>query len=197
MVSPLSQGKFHRAISHSGALMECWSDPAKEGTARQQAIRLAQELNCPSALMDAMVACLRGVAASNLTLAIANLYSWDYDPVVLFMPVVEDFETDEEKFISSRSFSTSSTDIPWLVGMNSQENLLKLAAILENQTFYDNMIENWADALSYTFYYHDIGEVLIAAITKEINTFYFGSEQPTALDTQSLINVRIYEIIIF
>lgn len=189
MVSPLSQGKFHRAISHSGALMECWSDPAKKGTARAQAIRLAQELNCPSVLMDEMVACLRGVPGSNLTLAIAKLYLWDYDPVVLFMPVVEDFETEEDKFILSREFSAPSTDIPWLIGMNSQENLLKLAAILENQTFYDNMIENWEDALSSSFYFYDVGATNITEITKEINKFYFGSEAPTDLDTQSLINV--------
>jgi carboxylesterase type B len=189
MISPLSQKYFHRAISHSGALNQCWSDPARPGAARNQAIRLANELKCSTINSEIMVNCLRNTPAYNLTLAIANLYYWDYDPIILFSPVVEDFETDEEKFVETREFNENSTNIPWLTGMNTEEGLLKLAVILENSTFYNELIEKFDEILPYTFYYNDIDASKQEEVTKALNKFYFKSETPSNRETQDLLDV--------
>jgi carboxylesterase type B len=189
MISPLSQGKFHRAISHSGALNQCWSDPARKGAALENANKLGTLLNCPTATSEELINCLRNVPATNLTLAISKLYYWDYDPIVVFPPVVEDFPTNEEKFIESRDYNVNSTEIPWLTGMNTEEGLLKLAAIFENENFYNELKEKWNEILPYTFYYHDINASQQAEVTAKINKFYFDIENPIERDTQAVIDV--------
>jgi hypothetical protein len=46
---------------------------------------------------------------------------------VPFPPVVESFQSEEEAFLSSFRINKHSFDVPWLVGMNSDEGLLKTA----------------------------------------------------------------------
>lgn len=190
MISPLSQGLFHRAISHSGSYYQAAHDPERPGAARAKAIRLANEVNCATTTIEIMTSCLRTVDSRNLTLAMAKFYYWDYDPVILFHPVVEDFPTDDVKFIESRDFNENSTNIPWLTGMNSEEGLLKLAAILGNQSFYNELIEKFDEILPYSFLYHDIETSKQEEITKALNKFYFKSEAPSNRETEDLINVR-------
>lgn len=189
MISPLSQGLFHRAISHSGSLYECWSDPARPGAAKNQALRLANEVKCSTENSETLVNCLRNISAHNLTLAIANLYYWDYDPIILFPPVIEDFDTNEEKFVATRNFYENSTNIPWITGMNSEEMLLKLALAFENPTFYAELMEKFDEILPYTFSYYDIEEEKQKEVTKALNKFYFKSETPSSRETQDLLNV--------
>lgn len=71
MISPISRGLFHRAISQSGTLMNQWSDPARKGLAKMRAIRLADIVGCPisGTTMKKMVECLRGVSAEKITMA--------------------------------------------------------------------------------------------------------------------------------
>jgi carboxylesterase type B len=71
MISPLSKGLFHKAISQSAALMEPWADPARKGVAKMRAVRLADMLGCPiiASSMKEMVKCLRQVPAENITMA--------------------------------------------------------------------------------------------------------------------------------
>lgn len=72
MVSPLSKGLFHRAISQSGTLMNPWADPARKGLAKMRAVRLADSLGCPisGTSMKEMVKCLREMPAEKITLAV-------------------------------------------------------------------------------------------------------------------------------
>lgn len=115
-------------------------------------------------------------------------------PVILFPPVIEYYDTDEDKFIETREFNENSSNIPWLTGMNSEENLLELAAILENATFYNELIQKFNDILPYAFFYYDIGEREQEEVTKAINKFYFNSDTPSNRDRQDLINVKFLEL---
>lgn len=114
MISPMSQGLFHRAISNSGGLL----GPARSGVARLAATRLAELMNCPAGDTGEMVDCLRQVAPEHL------IYSGLSFPIV-----VESFESDEPAFIDQRNYNnrfSNFAQIPWLVGMNSEEGLLNL-----------------------------------------------------------------------
>lgn len=113
MLSPMSEGLFHRGISNSGGLL----GPARVGEARQQAIRLAELLNCPN-LNDnvEIVRCLRQATPE------AMIYT-----NVAFPIVVESFESGEPAFIDQRNYNnrfSSFASIPWLAGMNSEESLM-------------------------------------------------------------------------
>lgn len=76
MISPLSRGLFHRAISQSGTLMNVWSDPARKGVAKMRAIRLADMMGCPisGTSMKQMIECLKNVSAEKITLAQFEFY---------------------------------------------------------------------------------------------------------------------------
>lgn len=114
MISPLSQGLFHRGISNSGGLL----GPARSGVGRQLAVRLAELTNCPSDNTNEMIECLRHVSPELMVFSGLS-----------FPIVVESFESDEPAFINQRNYNNRFTEfaqIPWLVGMNSEEGLLNL-----------------------------------------------------------------------
>lgn len=71
MVSPLSKGLFHRAISQSGSLMNPWADPARKNLAKMRAVRLADLMGCSviGTSMKNMIECLREVSAEKITMA--------------------------------------------------------------------------------------------------------------------------------
>lgn len=116
MISPMSQGLFHRGISNSGGL----SEPARTGVALQRATTLAQLMNCP--ILDDtfdIVRCLREVSPEYMI-----------NSGVSFPIVVESFESDEAAFIDQRNYNNRFSNfaaIPLLVGMNSEESLLYLS----------------------------------------------------------------------
>lgn len=116
MISPMSHRLFHRAISNSGGLFG--PAPARSGFAREQAIRFAELMNCTTDNSGDMIECLRQVSPE------AMIFSGLSFPIV-----VESFESDEPAFIDQRNYNnrfSNFAEIPWLVGMNSEEGLLNL-----------------------------------------------------------------------
>lgn len=119
MISPLSEGLFHRGISNSGGLTGT-AGPARTGVAREQANTLAQQLNCP--ILDntlEIVRCLRTVSPEDMINEGGS-----------FPIVVEDFESDEPAFIDQQNYNNRFSNyaaIPLLVGMNSEDGLLYLS----------------------------------------------------------------------
>ncbi|KAJ6635071.1 Juvenile hormone esterase [Pseudolycoriella hygida] len=180
MISPLSEGLFNRAIMNSGVL----TGPARSGVARQQAIRLAEQVNCP-VLTDtsAIIECLRQVSAE------AMIHAGGSYPIV-----VESFETDEPAFIDQRNYNNRFShfaQIPLLVGMNSEESLMYIGATLDNPVALDALLTNWDLTLPGTFGYSHLNVTAREEITRSINEFYFGNAAtPTnPLDKQSLLNL--------
>jgi len=180
MISPMSEGLFHRAISNSGGL----SGPARSGVARQQAIRLAEFLNCPT--LDntgEIIACLKLVSPEQM------IYSEIGFPIV-----VESFPSDEPAFIDQRNYNnrfSNFAEIPWMVGMNSEESLLNLGATLENSTLFDQLLLNWDARLSGSLGYSHLNDIARGEITRSVNLFYFGNEAtPTnQVNRQSLMDL--------
>lgn len=119
MISPMSSGLFHRAISNSGRQAE----PVRSGVGKAQAVRLAVLLNCTSVDEDhedteEIIRCLRQVSPEDIIYA-----------GVSFPIVVESFGSDEVAFIENRNFAelfSNSLEIPWLLGINSEEGLLSI-----------------------------------------------------------------------
>lgn len=126
MISPMSEGLFHRAISNSGGLL----GPARPDVAKQQAIRLSELVNCPANDTVEMVGCLRNVPVENF------IFSGLSFPIV-----VESFESEEPAFIDQRNYNnrfSNFAQIPWLVGMNSEEGLLNLGGKLHYEILYEH-----------------------------------------------------------
>lgn len=73
MMSPLSKGLFHRAISQSGTNLDPWAQPAHRGVAETRAKRLGEMMGCIED-GDAMIECLRKVPAANITAAFYDFF---------------------------------------------------------------------------------------------------------------------------
>ena len=50
---------------------------------------------------------------------------WDYDPVIPFGVVIEDPAHTEQPFLTDAFYQNSSSEIPFMVGVNSEEGLFK------------------------------------------------------------------------
>lgn len=115
MISPLSKGLFHKAISHSGTI-NSRGFPGKPGEAWQSTKNLAFFFGCPITDPISAVNCLRNIPAHDL---MQNATDAGFSLNI----VVEDFSSDENPFISTRTFNEDSVNIPWIVGINSDEGI--------------------------------------------------------------------------
>ena len=123
MISPMSQGLFHRAIASSGGL----PGPSRISSGKLKTLNLAKKLKCPT-LNDAsaIIKCLR-----------LKSYQQIISAGVKFSIVVESFESDEPAFIEQRNYNNrlaNYAEIPLMIGMNSDEGLLTLGGENNNES---------------------------------------------------------------
>ncbi|CAG9809984.1 unnamed protein product [Chironomus riparius] len=175
MFSPMSRGLFHRAISQSGNVMDVWAEPHRQGLAKMKAIRLADKMNCPisGSTIREMVECLRNVPAEEIIASVGDFLEWDFDPLVPFGPVVESSELEEEPFIMDLNYKKFSLDIPWLLGINSEEGIFKTAGILNSLKLTNDLAQNWETIIPTSFYYDHLSEQEITEINVAIYGFYY------------------------
>lgn len=95
LVSPMSQGLFHRAILMSGGVTGQWEVPPHQiHLAKKQ----AKILNCPEENTEAMVECLRKIDGEIIGNTSNDFKEFDGKPIVIWYPVVEpDF--GQERFL--------------------------------------------------------------------------------------------------
>ncbi|GLG98112.1 Acetylcholinesterase [Gryllus bimaculatus] len=148
LMSPMSKGLFHGAISESGAMMNPW---ALAWAPYETSRRLASAVGCTGDDDDEVVECLRQVDATELVRASEEKASTprDRDRLLLFpfSPTLE-----EEKVPGVETFVTAAPeqlimqgcqhDVPYLAGMNTQEWMLTIAST------------SHADDLGYLFQTH-------------------------------------------
>lgn len=147
VLSPMSRGLFHRAISQSGTATCAWA-LGEPGVTRKNTIRLAESLGCPSEPTRDLVKCLRGKPSKDILMTDARFLVsdegrpspgtiingvccffqvWNKNPIIPFKPVVEKsagFITEPpEETIKSGQFAK----VPMMMGVNSAEGALALA----------------------------------------------------------------------
>nr|CAD7607963.1 unnamed protein product [Timema genevievae] len=154
MISPLSRGLFHRAISQSGTAL-CPFAYAPGGTSKHQAEKLAVLLDCPTNSSEALVSCLRKKEASEIIETDYAFWEWEWHPHIPFRPVDETSVAEgEELYLAEDPRITVSQnkalDIPW---MELDEDFNRIAPI---SMFYRNTSNS------------------IEEITPKIREFYFG-----------------------
>ena len=88
LLSPNTDGLFHRAVSLSGSALCWWANlPRQAVTAK----RLGQEVGCPDQDSRDMLACLREKTGKQLVEAGEKLFSWragtmDKEPMNIWSP---------------------------------------------------------------------------------------------------------------
>ncbi|KAL1116582.1 hypothetical protein AAG570_005054 [Ranatra chinensis] len=124
MMSPLSKDLIKGAISESGTATALWAVSPK-GTARDKAHQVAKSFNCPIKKHKDMLECLLRIDATALTEAERIFNVIDFDPAIVFQPVIESKKV-KDAFITFDP-ETAETTLPWIQGMTSSEGSLKTA----------------------------------------------------------------------
>ncbi|XP_046396535.1 juvenile hormone esterase-like [Ischnura elegans] len=157
MASPRSAGLFHRAISSSGSALSSWAitrDPM--ALTRRQ----AKLLNCPNAenaTSKQIVDCLRDKDAEEIAKSYFGLREWQYDPLVIFAPVIEAVGSSDAPFITEDPYwlfrSGNFSQVPWLTGSTNNEWMRRAKQILDNDTVLADLSQNFERVAPILFYY--------------------------------------------
>nr|CAD7403628.1 unnamed protein product [Timema poppensis] len=186
ILSPLSQGLFHRGISQSGTALCSWT-LAPNGSSKHQAQRLATLLNCPSSPSKALVDCLRRREAKDIIATDKDFMEWDVDPLIPFKPVVETTaEEGEDIFIPDHPLNmilnkSREFNIPWITGLNSGDGGLKAAPIFAKDNLVQDLDREFDRVAPISMFY---GETSLKTeeVSQRIRDFYFG-DKPINNDT--------------
>nr|XP_003704957.1 PREDICTED: venom carboxylesterase-6-like [Megachile rotundata]XP_012144469.1 PREDICTED: venom carboxylesterase-6-like [Megachile rotundata] len=180
MISNLTKGLFHRAISQSGASHCSWT-LAKPGTAQKKAVKVAELLGCPSTDSKQLIACLRTKNAVDLIATDRAFQVFSYSPMIPFKPVIEPdhpgaFLT-EDPIISTQNGRLD--DIPWMTGFTSQEGALKAPGLYgrNNGELIKRLNDDFLNIAPVTLLYEDTcPKSHLRSMSSEIRKFYFGDE---------------------
>ncbi|XP_049300078.1 uncharacterized protein LOC125772418 [Anopheles funestus] len=151
LLSPLSRGLFHRAITMSGSALSSWSIPIENPLrlARNQAkvlgIPNADELSTAE-----LVEQLRRVDAAELTASVELLKLWDIHPITLYHPVVEPPEEPNPFLAEDPSAVWRRGDyasVPWLTGSIPNDGSIVTQTIYRNGSLIEDLDENFTKLL--------------------------------------------------
>ncbi|GFG30819.1 hypothetical protein Cfor_10881 [Coptotermes formosanus] len=149
MLSGLSRGLFHRAISQSGTALSPWAS-VRGTTARERAFKLGNLLGCKNkALEDTeqLIKCIRRkpakevVEASTKILEYAPGFSYPFVPVedevvpINKKPLLHDRPIN----IMKKPLRPALWEIPWLVGVTSHEGLPQSLQVMVYQDLKENL----------------------------------------------------------
>ncbi|KAG7212180.1 hypothetical protein KM043_012520 [Ampulex compressa] len=190
MISPLSQGLFHRAISESGTVHCPWT-LARPGQAKDRAKIVAEHLDCPSSGSEEILNCLRKKDAADIVATDRLFQVFDYDPMIPFRPVIEPDHPGaflkEDPMISSKHGRLA--DVPWLTGYTSHEGALRAPGLYgrQNGKLVKQLDEEFMNIAPMSLMYDDTcPEPIRSEVTKKIKEFYFGNR---AIDDSTRFDV--------
>lgn len=193
MISPLSKGLFHRAISQSGTIHSSWT-LYRPGSAKKHAKRLGEMMNCPTNNSVEFVDCMRNIDAKNIIETDDNFKVLGIDPLITFKLSIEPdhsgaFLTKEPTELIEKG---QINDVPWLTGLNSHEGSLRVMTLFSNdeRDSLTKLNEKWTKYAPVSLTIDDsCPENLQDKVTNKIRKFYFGDEDITRSTKTELINM--------
>ncbi|XP_070808826.1 fatty acyl-CoA hydrolase precursor, medium chain-like isoform X1 [Pituophis catenifer annectens] len=122
VLSPLSKGLFHKAISESAVAI---TDVMFHAHPEKQAKKIAESISCPTSSSAEMVRCLRGKTESEILLAtlkmdFTRLHLGGEEQHVIFSPSVVDgrfFPKSPRELLAEKNFN----NLPYILGVNNDE----------------------------------------------------------------------------
>ncbi|XP_031345688.1 venom carboxylesterase-6-like [Photinus pyralis] len=170
VLSPLSKGLFHAAISSSGIATSTWA-LTRKGVAREFCRKLADRLNCPVSPSQTTVKCLQAVSFGEISKEVLKLLLSDLEHSMLLTPIIEPklpgaFISDHPvDVIRSGKFS----HVPYMTGITTNDGALLSARMYSNPPT-RSLNEDFEDTVSTIFYYENL--TTIQNVSKEIRKFY-------------------------
>jgi carboxylesterase type B len=132
LVSPMSEGLFHRAIMMSGGVTGQWEVPSHQIHLAKQQARI---LKCPENDVEEMVECMRKIDGVTIGNTSNDFKEFDGKPIVIWYPVVEpDF--GQERFLTNDPkvlFKIGNfSKVPVITGVTNDEFVGAVPGIIDN-----------------------------------------------------------------
>ncbi|KAM3957249.1 juvenile hormone esterase-like [Aphomia sociella] len=144
MISPMSEGLFHRGISISGS-------PITKVPLSHDMLDLAQKqarkLDCPTNSSEAIVECLKTKSGKEMGDSLLSFFDqFGYDPVGIWAPIVEpDF--GQERFLTMEPMEAIRKGkmhaVPFIISQTTDEFFWKAFTVLKNETLLNTMNNEW------------------------------------------------------
>jgi len=141
VLSPLSRGLFHRAISMSGSTLA-----SNGGRRSDAAAKFAALLDCPTDATSAMVSCIREAPSDKLSSALiaANAGRDPTSFIPMFTPIIDVLSSqypfvpqDPRTILEDGKFDR----MPWMIGITSEESRHFLPYIVMQQSLAASILD--------------------------------------------------------
>ncbi|KAK5646893.1 hypothetical protein RI129_005357 [Pyrocoelia pectoralis] len=181
ILSPLSEGLFHSAISSSGIATATWA-LAQNGEAKLNAQRLAQFLNCPITSSQAIVECLRKIDPNDIVKQNDKFMEFNYDPAIPHKPVIEPKHAGA--FLTKHPMdilkSGQFAHVPFMNGLTSNDGGLKSVSIYSNYSLVERLNKDFEYITPMVLHYDHHNSY--KKISRAVRKFYF---QDKAIDNDT------------
>ncbi|XP_054261669.1 juvenile hormone esterase-like isoform X1 [Macrosteles quadrilineatus] len=176
MLSPLSRGLFHRAISSScsattPAVLNRYPIPLSR--------RFAKLLNCPIGNSQQIQECIQRLPANDIIAATSKIWDTLQPPFSLFAPVVEkhkgnnSFLTEDPiELIRTKQF----TQVPLITGFTRDEFNWRAQYLLTNETYVHRINTEFDDIAPWEFHYPRQPRIVSKHISDAFKDFYFHNQ---------------------
>ncbi|XP_054733622.1 juvenile hormone esterase [Anastrepha obliqua] len=143
MLSPMSRGLFHRAIMMSASPLGQFD---YEHQQKRLSDRQADLLDCPRKPADQLVNCLKQKPMMDFVNTTAEMFDFNWNPVLNWMPVIED-DFGQERFLVEDPYETIQTGtfhkVPLIIGITEHEFVGGAYNLLKNETTRTWLNENF------------------------------------------------------
>lgn len=195
MMSPLSEGLFHRGIVMSGSATAPYNEPTPNPLAlakRQAEVVGIEDIDRLST--TELVNKLREIDVSVLVNSVGELKTWSVDPITLYRPVIETqpngaFMVEHPSIMWSRG---TFKHIPFMTGIVPNEGNVRAAAILTNKELLDDLNANLEKLLPKLMEITPAQSANMPRIVKRLKEYYLnGSNIIKQSNEQGFLNVRL------
>ncbi|XP_035714047.1 venom carboxylesterase-6 isoform X2 [Folsomia candida] len=173
IISPSSKNLFHKAILQSGSLYCPWSmnvHPAR------QVRKYGKRVGCPQSDMKALVACLKGLSAKQVTEPIVDFM--DKGPFIegdaFFGPTIESKDAIDPMFIENPRILIEQgkfAKVPVMMGVTKGEGGIRTSRLDAMNMDVETMQENWSKYAPIMLMY----DPKRTNVTDRFREYYFSS----------------------
>ncbi|XP_013168926.1 PREDICTED: esterase E4-like [Papilio xuthus] len=181
MLSPMSKGLFHRAISMSGSPIGSSLSPHH---LKSLAVRQAQLLNCSTTSSTEIIDCLKTKSWRDIGYSLRGFYEFGFDPVRIWRPVVEkDF--GQERFLVEQPLDAVRAGrmhpVPYIISQTRDEFFWMAFYPLRNDTLRSKFNNEWETVAPISFV---LPRDNVSAQVTRLRQVYLGN-RPLANDAES------------
>ncbi|XP_056638299.1 juvenile hormone esterase-like [Diorhabda sublineata] len=175
MVSPMSQGLFHKAAALSGSPTGAWPLPTNQLELAKKQARL---VGCPDDTAANIIKCLRTKPYNELGESLPKFKEFGTDPILIWSPVIEQ-DFGQPRFLPAHPIQLITNGqfrkIPFITGQTKDEFSNIAFNVIHNQTLTKHMNEEFEKIAPIAFLYERETD-FSKTVSKTLKTYYLNDK---------------------